>query len=122
MTEILNSCEINKEIDNNNYWLAEDVTPYIMKFLIKKFPECIIIREFDKIDIIVLNINLPVEIQSTIFDKKRNSIFISRIEDLIRRQIEINIKIYGRCWLFLDENFIKYLNNDTSKKKYFFKY
>lgn len=37
---------------------------------------------------------------------------ISGFEDDIRRQIEINISTYGRCWLFFDASLLEYLQND----------
>lgn len=105
MTEIIES--------NKDYWLAEDVTPYVIDFLMKTFPESIIIREFNKVDITVLDENLAVEIQSS--SKRHGWISISEFEDNIRRQIEQNIEIFGKCWLFLDKQLLIYINNSTSK-------
>ena len=104
---------INTEIQLNEdeHWLAKEVTSYIIKYLSEIFHGSIILREFgkQKTDIMVLDENLPVEIQTNL----RNN--ISGVEDSIRRQVELNIKVYGRCWIFLDEKFLSYLNNITNK-------
>lgn len=102
------SCNISK------YWLAEEVVQYIINYLDKIFPESIIIRETNgKVDIMILDKNLPVEIQSTTATKNR--VRVSTFEDNIRRQIEQNIEISGKCWFFIDENFIKFLNDTTNR-------
>jgi len=108
-----NFIEENKD-ENDKYWLAEEVTQYVMDFLIKKFPESIIVRETNgKVDIMILDENLPVEIQSTIITK--NCVHVSNFEDSTRRQLEQNVSISERCWLFCDEKFIKHLNNSTNR-------
>jgi len=108
-----NFIEENKN-ENDKYWLAEEVTQYVMDFLIKKFPESIIIRETNgKVDIMILDENLPVEIQSTIITK--TCVHVSNFEDSTRRQLKQNVSISGRCWLFCDEKFIKHLNVSTNR-------
>lgn len=109
---ILNDKENIENIDK--YWLAEEVIRYIMNFLINIFPESIIIRETNgKVDIMILDENLPVEIQATIITK--HCVHASTFEDSSRRQIEQNIEISGRMWLFIDEKFLKFLNNSTNR-------
>lgn len=107
-------------IDNKRYqkigdyifWkYANDVRPYIFEFLKKEFPGTLIIHEFDQVDVFVLEANLPVEIQSTSF-RNNGYPYISKLEDDIRRQIDANIRISGKCWLFLDDAFLRYLQND----------
>ena len=90
------------------FWkYADDVRHYIFEYLEKEFPEAFIIDELDRIDISVLDENLPVEIQSTMF--RRHSPLISAFEDDIRRQIEQNVAISGRCWLFFDDALLRYI-------------
>lgn len=109
--------QLNEDRNESEYWLAKEVKPYILEFLQKEFPDSLIIQEFDKVDFFVLDENLPVEIQST-YDRERGkykSSDISRFEDVIRRQIEQNIKISGRCWFFFDTKFLIHLQNDVGK-------
>jgi len=100
---------------NDKYWLAEEVTSHIINFLYKTFPNSIIIREFNKVDITVLDENLPVEIQA-VHKNRNNTLQIADFEDSIRRQIEQNIEISGRCWLFIDKKFLLHLNKPTCSK------
>lgn len=107
----------NKEEQINKYWKVEEVRPYIMNYLKEKFPESILVREFNDVDIMVLGSNIPVEIQRTItwkgiIDRKPK---LSNFEDQIRRQIEQNIENNGVCWLFVDAEFVRYLHNSMTK-------
>ncbi len=111
----------SEKIDSKDkYWYAKEVTQHIIKFLQKIFPQSIIVREFDKIDIIVLDENLPVELQATSLTKNLNKNYVnvrmSTFEDNIRRQIEQNIETSGRCWFFFDEKLLRYLNDSSIKK------
>lgn len=103
----------NKE-NNNGYWYPDDVYPYILEFLKKEFPGRLIIREFNKIDIMVLDESLPIEIQRTY--SGQDYVHTSEFEDRIRRQIEQNVEISGRCWLFFDAKFLKYLQSDLGRQ------
>lgn len=99
-----------EKIGDNIFWrYSEDITPFVFEFLKKEFPGKLIIHEFDNVDIMILNENLPVEIQSTRFNGK--SIMMSDFEDSIRRQVDTNIKIYGRCWLFFDLSLLVHMQN-----------
>lgn len=102
---------------NDRYWKVEEIRSYIKKYLKNEFPEGIIIREFDKVDIMVLRKedSIPVEIQRTPYNCKYG-IKPSLFEDEIRRQIEQNIEIYGKCWFFFDEKFLDYLQNNLTQK------
>jgi len=97
----------------DEYWRPDDIYPYILEFLKKEFPGNLIIREFNNVDIMILDANLPVEIQSTYTDG--DYIRISDFEDRIRRQIEQNIEISGQCWLFLDEKLLRSLQNGLGR-------
>ncbi len=118
-------------IENNNgngivnlngyiFWSkAEIVKPYIMKYLKDTFINALIIYEFNKIDIVILGENIPVEIQSkNVRLNQRNSYQLSHaeFEDRIRRQIEDNITNYSKCWFFFDSEYFRYLQNSTLNK------
>lgn len=105
---------IDKNIDR--YWTVEEIRPHIINELQKRFPDSIIMREFDKVDIMVLGKNIPIEIQRT---RSRNDIGTPRLscfEDEIRRQIEQDIEIYGQCWFFFDAKFLIYLKNSLNRQ------
>lgn len=94
---------------NSIYWTVEEIRPYIINYLKKEFPDSIIKREFDKVDIMILGPNIPVEIQRT--RTVNNNVCIAQFENEIRKQIEQNIEIYEQCWFFFDEKFLRYLNS-----------
>lgn len=91
------------------------IRDYVTNYLKEKFPECRIIGqyfEFNKIDLYVVEEKLPVEIQSTIpshKNKKEDNVSIANFEKYCRQQIEENIKTLGKCWFFLDAEFLRYL-------------
>lgn len=85
------------------------VRPYIKKFLRDMFPDKLIVRELNQIDLTILEENLPIEIQSTIVNI--NGMHFAQWEKYIRTQIEQNIIGYGRCWLFFDSDLLKGMIN-----------
>lgn len=95
----------------DRFWKVEEVIPYIICELKKRFPDSIIDREFCKVDIMVLGPNIPVEIQKTPINI-RGTPGISEFENLIRKQIEQNIDIYGQCWFFFDAKLLYHLQNN----------
>jgi len=102
------------------FWhIADVVYPYISQFLSKEFPNSVIIREFNKIDYVVLKENLPIEIQSTIAYRKtggqRNGISHSEFEQKIEKQIKQNIDRYEKCWFFFDSEYLRYLQDNITK-------
>lgn len=101
------------------FWISDEVRPFIFGFLKKEFPDKFIMHEFDQVDIFVLDENLPIEIQSvhrqTKGKEKLRGPRISGFEDNIRRQIEADISIYGRCWFFFDASLLEYLQNDLGR-------
>jgi hypothetical protein len=106
--------DINKNKKIDEYWTVEEIRPYIIEYLQERFPDSIIMREFDDVDIIVLGPGIPVEIQKTYIHNGKN-VRISEFEDNSRRQIEINIRMYGVCWFFLDQNFLDYLECTSNR-------
>jgi len=123
--EIVNKNFLNEIVDikykNETYkiWTVEYIKPLITKFLKEKYTNSIIIYEFDNIDIVVLdnemNCQIPIEIQKSIFTK--NKFASSGFEDRIRRQIELNIKDYKICHLFLDSEYLRYLQSENTGTK-----
>ncbi len=107
-----------EKIGDYIFWrYADDVRPYIFRFLEKEYPDAIIIHEFDKVDIFILDENLPIEIQS-IYPDIRNGkgcIRIAQFEDDIRRQLETDISIYGKCILFFDESALRYIQDGVKR-------
>lgn len=100
----MNNINDNGSEKGDRYWKVEEVRSYIIEYFKKIFPDSIIMREFDRIDIMVFGPNIPVEIQ-----RSRNS--ASHFENEIRKQIEQNIEIFGQCWFFFDTEFLNYLSN-----------
>lgn len=84
---------------------AEIVLPLIYEFLKINYPNCLILPELNHIDFVVLDENLPVEVQSTIIlgsqKRKKRNLAHSLFEQLIEKQIKQNIERYGKCWFFL---------------------
>lgn len=93
---------------------AKVVKPYIIQYLKNSFSDKLILSEFNKIDLLVLRKNIPVEIQSTPVLVKKLSILHSEFENSIRRQLEDNIENYGLCWFFFDAEYYRYLSEATN--------
>lgn len=100
-------------IKDNIYWKVEEIRPYVIRYLKEKFPNSIIEREFGKVDIMVHGPKIPVEIQKT-YTRKNGYPCISLFEDSTRRQIERNIDDCNICWLFIDNEFLSYLQNNSN--------
>lgn len=105
-----------KESTNNKYgyWEVEQIRHYIIAYLQNIFPESIIEREFDRIDIMAHGPNIPIEIQRIRLDPRSGSPQLSHFEDSTRRQIEQNIEIFEQCWLFFDTKLLHHLQNNLS--------
>lgn len=101
--------------DDYIFWKNVRMTnDHIFEFIKNKFPNSLILPEFNMIDWFVIDENLPIEIQSTIVDRDgipRHAHF----ENAIRQQLEQNIINYGTCWFFFDEYYLKYLQKDIGK-------
>lgn len=91
------------------FWTnAPVVDDFVFDFLDTNFPESLIIPEFNNIDWFIMSENLPVEIQSTRITSSGTPAH-SNFENAIRQQLEQNIKTYGRCWFFMDSEYLRYL-------------
>ncbi len=116
--QINNSNEIVEvRYDNEIYkvWKVEFIRPLIRKFLKEKYPESLIVRELNDIDMTLFDNKstniIPIEIQRTsLFNKKFRH---TEFEDSIRRQLEDNITNYGICYLFFDYEYIRFLQSYT---------
>jgi len=105
--------------------------PYVYKFLKTCYPDSIILPEFNHTDFVVLQENLPVEVQSTIIlghnDSEKKSLAHSYFEQMIEKQIKQNIERYNKCWFFFDSEYFRYLQSETNNSirteyKWFIKY
>jgi len=100
-------------------WTVELIISLIIKFLKEKCPDSLMIYELNKIDITIINKRtdeiIPVEIQKTIVRKqseeRTNHFSHSMFEQSIRKQLEDNITNYGKCWLFIDSEYLRYLQS-----------
>ena len=94
------------------FWThANVVRKYIKDDLRKKYPGRLIIKEFNDIDYIILEENLPVEIQTTIVQSNGRGISYASWEDRIKRQIEQDIISYGRCLFYFDSELLRVMKN-----------
>lgn len=103
-----------KNKENSRYWTVEEIRPYVINELKKRFPNSIIMREFDSVDIMVLGPKVPVEIQRT-YESIKGSPMVAQFEDRTERQIRANIENCGICWLFVDVSLLYYLQNDLAR-------
>ena len=96
--------QIHGETKYTFWHIADIVKPYIAKFLENVFLDSIVIKEFHKIDYVILqDIEcLPVEIQST--QAYKNGINHSGFEQKIEKQLKQNIVRYGKGVFFFDSD------------------
>lgn len=88
---------------------ADVVKPCIIQFLKNAFPDKIVVRELNMIDLTIPDENLPVEIEYTVTGNNR--FVFSKWENDIRKQIEQNIISYYRCWFFFDSELFGAMKN-----------
>lgn len=111
------------EFKGYNFWSNVNVVyDRVWDFLQEKFPDQIIFPELFSVDFIVLNKNIPVEVQSTIVlnykegtDKARKIISHTQFELSIEKQIKQNVENFGHCWFFFDSEYLRYLQNDLTR-------
>jgi len=90
---------------------VEIVKPFVKKYLRYRFPNKKIIKELNRIDISIPEINLPVEIQATPLDPRTGTPLYAKFESRIRTQIEQNVIAYNICWFFFDPALLKSMKN-----------
>lgn len=98
------------------------VENYVWDYLENRFPDSIVFPELFRADFVLLNENIPVEIQSTIllFSKKgtdnaRIIISHTQFELSIEKQIKQNVNRFGVCWFFFDSEYLRYLQNELTR-------
>ncbi len=126
------SIENNNQIDKLNgiieikygneiyrIWKVEFIRPYIFKFLKEKYIDSIIIPEINLIDDTIFDNKsdniIPVEIQKTPITAHRFA--HAQFENLIRKQLEDNIENYDKCWLFMDSEYLRFLQSGNIGKQ-----
>jgi len=112
-------------INNVTYktWMVELIKPHIIKFLEHRYLDSLIVFELNNIDITVIikktDEIIPSEIQKTVINKKSstrtNSFHHSHFEGSVRKQITDNIENYGKCLLFIDSEYLRYLQSGDVK-------
>jgi len=112
-------------INNVTYkiWTVKLIKPFVNKFLKEKYLDSIIVPEINQIDNTLIDNKsdeiIPVEIQRTVLrhktDYRKSGFTHSTFEDYIRRQINTNIRDYGKCWFFMDSEYLRYLQSDDIK-------
>jgi len=100
-------------------WKVEFIKQFMLNFLKEKYPNSLIIRELNDIDFTIFdkesNNIIPVEIQKTpIHSSGRFSHTV--FENLIRKGIEDNIETSKICWLFMDSEYLKFLQSENVGK------
>lgn len=96
------------------FWKVEEILQTVMRWLRKKFPDSILEREFDDVDIMIHGPKIPVEIQKTPECKTDcGKPHISVFEKLTEKRIRIDIDNCGICWFLLDARFLEHLQNNS---------
>lgn len=105
-------------------WKVEFIRPFIYSFLKERCPSSLLVREVNDIDVTVFNKKsnriVPVEIQKSILDmtsRKESRFRHTHFENMIRKQIEENIRDYDMCWFFMDSEYLRYLQDGSIGKK-----
>ncbi|MDD5474801.1 MAG: hypothetical protein PHU34_11755 [Candidatus Methanoperedens sp.] len=117
------------QINKNNgkvfhFWTnVEIVFDYVWSYLLEKFSDDILLPEVDRIDIMNLTKNIPIEIQSTIvnFSAARSRVFIQHnlFFSHVKNQLYMNITKYGKCWFFFDWEYFDYIIDGIGKDSIF---
>lgn len=108
-----------QDINNENtysgrYWKVDEILPCVMRWIKEKFPNAILEREFDDVDIMIHGPKIPVEIQKTPECKTGcGKPHISGFEKLTEKRIRIDIDNCGICWFLLDTRFLNHLQNNS---------
>ena len=104
--------EIRYGNDSYRTWKVKFISLLVTKFLKGIYPNSLIVRGLT--DIVVFSKNpydiIPIEIQKSPIHGNKNKTFgHTEFEKNIRKQIEDNIENYGKCWLFFDSEYLRYL-------------
>lgn len=112
------------EFKGYTFWHNVDmVENYLWDYLENKFPDSIIFPELFGADFVVLNENIPVEVQSTMLinhekgtENARTSPNHTQFELCIEKQIKQNVNYFGVCWFFFDSEYLRYLQNELTRR------
>ena len=106
--------EVKKGNEIYRTWKVKFIRPLIIKFLKELYPDSLIVREVNKIDITLFDnqteIIIPIEIQK-VPTIKNKAFGHAEFEQKIRKQVEDNIENYGKCWLFIDLEYLRFLQS-----------
>jgi hypothetical protein len=97
---------------------VEVVEEKIWDYLELTFPDRIIFPELFGADFVIMGENIPVEVQSTIilnYNKNRPILAHSQFEMMIEKQIKQNCSYFGKCWLFIDQEYLNYLQKEITR-------
>ena len=109
--------EVTNKSGTYKLWKVEFIRPLITKFLKTIYLYSLIAREINKIDSTVFDNQskdiIPVEMQKTSLQIRDDSVTFRHVgfEQSIRTQLEDNIENYGKCWLFMDSEYLRYLQS-----------
>lgn len=100
------------------FWTHSDYIKdeYIYPYLKQIFPHRLIINEFNKIDYVIAEENIPIEVQSTNVHKGKASPQYSKFEQHIEKQIRQNINDTGICYLFFDSELLRAMESAKNRK------
>lgn len=112
------------EFKGYTFWHNVDVVEnYVWDYLENRFPDSIIFPELFGADFVVLDENIPVEIQSTILlnsekgkENARTILSHTQFELYIEKQIKQNVNYFGVCWFFFDSEYLRYLQNELTRR------
>lgn len=107
------------EIEKNDgktfrFWTnAGVVFDHVWNYVLKEFPDDILVPEVDRVDIMNLSKNIPIEIQSTVltYTKSESKVKInhSQFFSHVTITIKSNLAQYGKCWFFFDWDYFDYI-------------
>jgi len=108
------------KVKGYTFWHNVDVVKdRIWDYLELKFEDDVIFPELFGADFVVLGKNIPVEIQSTVIlgekGKDKSHLSHSYFEMMIEKQVKQDCGYFGKCWLFIDEEYLRYFQNEITK-------
>ncbi len=95
-------------------WTVKHIRPLVINFLKEKYSDSLVVREINRIDLILIDNQsediLPVEIQRTPISSSK-TFSHTLFEGSIRTQLDINVESYGKCWFFFDSEYLRFLQS-----------
>lgn len=116
--EINRITEIRYGNETYKIWSVKLINSLVVKFLKEKYPNSLIVRGI--IDYTIFDNKsddiIPVEIQKTAINNRDQTFNHHSFEDQMRRQVEGNIVNYSKCWLFMDSEYLRFLQSEDVGK------